>query len=391
MTDSDQDDSDLETQKWRFERDCRLRELDFREREQANKDAELELRRGEQRAATWRNPLTVAILVAALAGASNAIVTVVNGSLQRELEATRRAAEITLEKTKAESTRILEMIKTGDSERAANNLDFLIQSGLVTDDGISSKLSKYLANRAPGSGPSLPSAGERIGFDESVPANRSMEQLLQNRLNDYLKYLDKVGFPPSQKKVMIQIEAKQINNAYYDGNKIVIDKRFADDPVVALREYMHHVLNINRENNLWMGQYSAMESGLADYFACSFLNNPKVGESIAKVLQIGKPYLRVLDNGRTFSDFMKLKDQALTYEGGEIWGGLFWKLREKLGAASADKLIAAAWLGFTIPKVEELRASAFAQKILDESKKLGGAPQQTVSEVLRERGFTASQ
>ena len=124
---------ELETEKWRFERDCRIRELHLKEREQANRDAEVELRRNDQRTATWRSPLTVAIFAAALAGASNALVAVVNGSLQRDLEKARREAEIGLEKTKSESNRMLEMIKTGDSEKAAHNLDFLLKSCLSRD------------------------------------------------------------------------------------------------------------------------------------------------------------------------------------------------------------------------------------------------------------------
>ena len=71
-------------------------------------------------------------------------------SKQRDLDNTRRTAEVNLEKTKAESTRILEMIKTGDSEKAASNLDFLLKSGLVTDDAIQRKLTAYLASRTPG-------------------------------------------------------------------------------------------------------------------------------------------------------------------------------------------------------------------------------------------------
>jgi hypothetical protein len=177
----------LELERWRFERDCRLRELGLKEREQANRDADIELRRQEQRSATWRSPLTVAIFAAAVAGIGNAIVTMVNGSLQRELESTRRSAELDLEKTKAESTRILEMIKTGDAEKAAGNMEFLLKSGLVTDEVIQRKLTAYLSSRSPGTGPALPSLGNsRIGFDEATPADRLLQEQLQTRLNEFL-------------------------------------------------------------------------------------------------------------------------------------------------------------------------------------------------------------
>jgi hypothetical protein len=196
--------TELELERWRFERDCRQRELALKERDQANRDADIELRRHEQSGATWRSPLTVAIFAAAVAGGGNAIVAWFNGTLQRDLENTRRAAEVDLEKTKAESTRILEMIKTGDSERAAGNLDFLLKSGLVTDQAIQRKLTDYLASRTPGTGPALPSLGNsRIGFDDATPANRPLQEQLQTRLNDFLAFLDRVGFPPSKQKVLV--------------------------------------------------------------------------------------------------------------------------------------------------------------------------------------------
>lgn len=62
----------------------------------------------------------MAILAATLAAVGNAIVAVVNGLEQRQLE-----------RQKGEETRILEMIKTGDPDKAAENLKFLLDSGLI--------------------------------------------------------------------------------------------------------------------------------------------------------------------------------------------------------------------------------------------------------------------
>jgi hypothetical protein len=389
VADPPRDPLDLELEKWRFERECRERELALKEREQTNKDAELELRRREQRAATWRSPLTVAIFAAAVAGISNAGVALVNGSLQRDLDRGKREAEINLEKTKSESNRILEMIKTGDSEKAAGNLDFLLSSGLVTDDEIRKKLTTYLAARTPGSGPALPSP-TRVAIDESTPIERPLKELLEKQLGEYLAFLDKIGFPPSKQKVVVQMDSTKMNNAYYDGrnNRIVIDQRVADDPTVPLREYTHHVLmSAGRESLMWDGQFAAIESGLADYFACSFLDRSKLGEKAAKVWGIG-PYIRTLDNRRSFAEFSKLpRDASLPHAGAEIWGGLFWSLRTQLGRAEADQILAAAWLGFDVPKPEASRAPAFAQRLVDESRKRGESQHQTTLATLRDRQF----
>ena len=123
----------------------REREVSVKEREAGLREAELALKREEQAAAGWRNPLVIAIMAATLAGFSNAVIAVVNGRLQRQLEDSR-----------AEQTRVLEMIKTGDPDKAAGNLEFLLKAGLITDPERVASLQKFLANRAPGSGPALP-------------------------------------------------------------------------------------------------------------------------------------------------------------------------------------------------------------------------------------------
>jgi hypothetical protein len=104
-------------------------------------------------------------------------------------------------------------------------------------------------------------------------------------------------------------------------------------------------MSAGRENLPWEGQFAAIESGLADYFACSFLDQSKLGEKAAKVWGMG-PYIRTLDNHRTFGEFSALPRDRMNYAGAEIWGGLFWSLRSQVGHAEADKILAAAWLGF---------------------------------------------
>src|SRR5712692_215741 len=107
----------FDREKWDIERG-------FRERELAIKEGELELHHKEQAGSGWRNPLVVAILAATAAAAGNAVVVVVNGRLQCDLES-----------QKSEQTRILEMIRTGDPDKAADNLEFLLKTGLIDDPG----------------------------------------------------------------------------------------------------------------------------------------------------------------------------------------------------------------------------------------------------------------
>ncbi len=143
---------DLERRKLDFEREKWEAKVAHQQRLAAREDAEhqlraadFDLRREEHRRAGWRNPLVVAILAATIAAVGNGVVTVVNGSLQRAIESQR-----------SDSVRILEMIRTaGDSDKAAENLKFLLEAGLVDNPSRIEKLKAFLEKREPGTGPSL--------------------------------------------------------------------------------------------------------------------------------------------------------------------------------------------------------------------------------------------
>ncbi len=129
---------------------------------------EMNLKRQEAGQSRWVNPLVLAIFAAAAAAVGNAGVTLISGYQQRQLEE-RQAADtqnlnstqsrntLQLEQSKAESARILEVVKTNDPDKAAANLKFLIEIGLITDANISGPIKAYLDRRQPGEGISLPS------------------------------------------------------------------------------------------------------------------------------------------------------------------------------------------------------------------------------------------
>lgn len=118
-------------ERWREELALKSREIDLRERE-------IELAAGRQRAERWRNPLTVAVVAAALAGFFNAYVAYANNNAQLELET-----------AKAESARILEVLKIGDPARVRENLTFLVQVGLIESAGLRRGISSLSRERPP--------------------------------------------------------------------------------------------------------------------------------------------------------------------------------------------------------------------------------------------------
>jgi hypothetical protein len=61
--------------------------------------------------------------------------------------------------------RVLEMLKTNDPDRAASNLKFLLDAGLVSDTKTQESLATFLKKRDPGKGPSLPASVPSISID----------------------------------------------------------------------------------------------------------------------------------------------------------------------------------------------------------------------------------
>ena len=129
-----------------FEKEMELKKLDFdREkfaREVELKEKEFNLKISTEQKSFFKNQLYITILVAIIGLTGNAIVAYVNNNSQ-----------LRIEKRKAEAARILEVIKTADPDKAATNLEFLLETGLVTLDTL--KLRHYLDNRKKGEGASL--------------------------------------------------------------------------------------------------------------------------------------------------------------------------------------------------------------------------------------------
>jgi hypothetical protein len=350
---SDRERFEFEREKWRADIAMRSREVAVKENEQAS--------------SKWRSPLVVAILAATAAAVGNSVVTVLNGGQQ-----------VRLENSKAESTRILEMIKTGDPEAAARNLDFLLNSGLVSDPD--KRIASFLQKRPSGTGPALPA----LNSDALVEGLRqSVDKILQ----DYISSLNKLGFPSSE-RVTVKIEPTPSGpNAYYQKpNTMQIDPKLASDRSVPLREYNHHVLTAN-DKEAWEGHYAGIESGVADYLACSYLNNPKFGELAAKVLGIDRPFIRNIANDRNFDDFKGTLPFEKLHDVGEVWSGAFWAMRTALGRDVSDSIVVTAWRSMKWPAADAEKPLAFTSALLAAAGQKGPESAKAVRSILQSRHF----
>ena len=136
------------------------------------------------------------------------------------------------------------------------------------------------------------------------------------------------------------------NVRYDDKNyRIVLGAPLANDSDAFFREYTHHALMIGINREKMNNDHWSLESGLADYFPCSFNDDPLFGEKSIHIFQKfegfeNKKAIRDLNNDRKFSEAASNSEH---HNVGEIWGGAFWEIRQRLDKASADKIIFAAW------------------------------------------------
>ena len=162
-------DNTLDHERWKAHHGLQEREIAVKEREQNTKEQEALVKISELERSRWTNPLVLAVMAAALAAGGNAGVALINGILQRSLEETRSdaqneletsksAAVVEIEEAKAEATRILQVIQTNDPDKAAINLSFLLDAGLISNELRRKSLAAFLASRRPGQGPALPSS-----------------------------------------------------------------------------------------------------------------------------------------------------------------------------------------------------------------------------------------
>lgn len=208
---------------------------------------------------------------------------------------------------------------------------------------------------------------------------RSMEQFAfsgalssdqQKRLNEalgaYDQYLRDVGLSIEGELPVVHIFEGVYDNAHYEPvtRRIVIGQDLVEDDDVMFREYAHHVL-IGETPEASSAPLDAIESGLADYYPCSFKGSPvfapRVAVAMWEIWGLKRPYIRNLRNAIKFADLDTSPGPFPPQRTGEVWGGAFWDLRQAVGPELADRALAAAWKSV----VAEPRGAASAARYVD--------------------------
>jgi hypothetical protein len=226
--------------------------------------------------------------------------------------------------------------------------------------------------------PSLPAPGP-FKFKPSPTLTADLQTKLTKALSNYQTYLATLGFDPkpTAEKIGIRVDENLRDNVYFDGEEIVLGLNLASDPEYALSEYTWYVLKQSNPpafealfNNPRV-QLSGLGQGLKFYFVCSYGNDPYVGKSfyslIGGVNGQNRPYLFNLKDLKTFEKDSG-PDATEEHHLGEIWGGAFWEIREKLGQHKTDKLILTAWKRLDAAKIEPKNAEFFINALLDANK-----------------------
>lgn len=227
------------------------------------------------------------------------------------------------------------------------------------------------------------------GFEALQPQTN---RLLRETLSAYHWHLVRIGYKPPQTLLTVIIDPQLHDNAYYDPSRdhIVIAKEFAADPDVILREYTHHVLTQAKRPAASV-PWTAIQSGLADYFPCSFHGNPRFGEKLAPVYNrlVGQEvlvhgYVRNMENQRKFSE---LKPDAAQQDAGEVWSGAFWEMRARFGKELVDPLLFQVWTEAQIHQDSPESFAKFADNIVSAAHSQPGIAEPEIRALFESRGL----
>ena len=88
--------------------------------------------------------------------------------------------------------------------------------------------------------------GEKLGFTPSSKISAERKTRLAENFANFQRYLTNIGYRGTAETITLDIRDKMETGAlaFYDPDKrmMVIDNKYADDPLILYREYGHHVL-----------------------------------------------------------------------------------------------------------------------------------------------------
>jgi hypothetical protein len=238
--------------------------------------------------------------------------------------------------------------------------------------------------------------GEKIGFEPSTALTSQLKTSLETSLLSFQKYLQRLGYRPKESEVRVFIDPDLTHNpAEYSEGRIKVVAPYANDTDIVFREYTFHVLSVVVSQDVLSGRLNDITSGLADYFPCSFNNDPVFAEKSVPLLnkQTGrdifkKGYVRNLNNDRKFTDS---GSTISSQDEGEVWGAAFWEIRVLLGQTYADKILFSSWAEMKSSDLKGDHRMNFLRKIIAAARTLeNGKYVDQVRTIFGRRGLNIS-
>lgn len=236
---------------------------------------------------------------------------------------------------------------------------------------------------------------EKIGFVPTAALTPDLQERMEKSLDEFRRYLQNIGYKVTENELKIAVSEKQeFGPAYYQEGVIHVEAAFATDIDILYREYSHHAL-LTSKGTLSSQSMVGIESGFASYFACSFTGDPAWGEKSVSVMAqkyqtrefLEKGAIQALKNSRKFSD---LAENPLdnSYLPAEVWGGLFWELREGLGREYTDRLLFETWQSLLKNNDTGKSPADVYNRMVEVDKSLDGNHLQQIQSVFSRRGFS---
>jgi hypothetical protein len=259
----------------------------------------------------------------------------------------------------------------------------------LLNDNSPTKLNRTAVTNLKSGTVTLPS----FSFVPSSSLTSELKTELENSLTSFRSYMGRLGFSIGARPISVEIapgvEYKGFAALWNPGtSSIVVASAFARDKVSVLRQLAHPSLHTK---TIQSPEYLAIESGLATYFPCSFLNHPKLADQASAAGQdVFRP--QNLLNNRRFSEIQLEQFVSVQNDGSEIWGAAFWEIRELLGPEDADRLLAKTWQDFG-PRDSQTASFyiSFVASLVENSKDVGdGSQGEAVRAIFVRRGIDSS-
>jgi O-acetyl-ADP-ribose deacetylase (regulator of RNase III) len=204
------------------------------------------------------------------------------------------------------------------------------------------------------------SAAPVVEFEDDPRLTADVRKRLSLQLRALAAYLMDRGFELPRGPITVSVDTRQpLNSSFIPvRNNIRIGETMLDDPDVAFREYMHFALTSGGRVG---GSRAAIaiESGLADYFVASFTLDPLIAATWARDA-LRQHAVRTLANDRRF----EMKEDSPPQDLGEVWGGLFWDLRQRFESDAVDRAVRMTWQSFSAEELAGLDPLQFGNRLL---------------------------